>query len=340
MINLTSSPRLRATTRLGVVATAGVLALSACSGVKTSASGSDDAADYPSGDVEMTVGSSAGGSTDLISRAIAQGLGSELDTAFPVVNKPGANGTLNAAELMTAPADGSKLSVQNASLFAITPLAVGEDEVTDIEDFDVLYGVSRDDYVLVTSKASGFTSIDDLADAGKQITFATTGVGTGSQLSSVLLFKTAGIDARAVPFDGGAPALTALLGNQVDVSTMQVGEAIENVESGKVVPLTTFADERLEQMPDVPTAKEQGVDVSVSQYRFLTAPKGTPEEVEKKLIDALQATFESEEYQKFNERNALTPMEIPGDEVVTQLEEDKERYAELAEEYDVDLTEN
>lgn len=334
MTLLTGRPKTRPAARLGVLVAMGALAVSACGGVKTT-TGSED---YPSGDVQMTVGADAGGSTDLISRAVSKGLSKELGVSFPVVNKPGANGTLNASELMTKPADGSHIAVQNASLFAITPLAVSEDEVTNIEDFDVLYGISRDDYVLVASKESGFTSIDDLAAAKRTINFSTTGVGTGSQLSSVLVFKTAGIEARAIPFDGGAPALTALLGGQVDVSTMQVGEAIENIEAGKVVPLTVFSEERIPQMPDVPTAREQGVDVSVSQYRFLTAPKGTPEAVKKVLIDALKATFKTKAYEEFNKHNALNRMEIPGDKVVAQLKEDKERYAKLVKEYDIDLT--
>ena len=120
---------------------------------------------------------------------------------------------------------------------------------------------------------------------------------------------------------------------------LQIGEAIENIESGKLVPLTVFGAERVEYLPDVPTAKEQGLDVEVAQYRFLTVPKGTPDDVQQTLAEGLQATFETEEYQKFNEQNSLTPMEIPGDEVVAQLEEDQQRYADLVEEYDINLAE-
>jgi tripartite-type tricarboxylate transporter receptor subunit TctC len=332
-------PRLRGGLRAGAAATAAVLLAAGCGGVKTS-SGSDDGGDYPSGSVEMSVGASAGGSSDLISRAVSKGLSDELGASFPVINKEGANGALVANELKSAPTDGSEIAVQNASLFAITPLAVSEDEVTSIDDFDVVYGISRDDYVMVTSKESGFTSLDDLKAAGETLSYGTTGVGTGSQLASVLLFQTAGIKAKSVPFDGGAPNLTALLGNQVDVSTMQIGEASESIESGDLVPLAVFSDERIDFLPDVPTAAEQGVDVSVSQYRFLTTPKGTSDEVKDRLIEGLQATFETEEYQEFNEANSLTPMEIPGDEVVAQLEEDTQRYAQLVQDYGIDLSES
>ncbi|HYJ27434.1 MAG TPA: tripartite tricarboxylate transporter substrate-binding protein, partial [Nocardioides sp.] len=150
---------------------------------------------------------------------------------------------------------------------------------------------------------------------------------------------TADIDSEAVPFDGGAPALTALLGNQVDTACLQIGEARENIESGKLTALSVYAPERVDSLPDVPTATEQGVDVEVYQYRFMTTPKGTPQDVKDTIWEGMQATFETEDYQAFNEANSLTPMEIPGDEVVEALETDKQRYADLVEQYDINLAE-
>ena len=87
----------------------------------------------------------------------------------------------------------------------------------------------------------------------------------------------------------------------------------------------------------MPTAQEQGLDVEVAQYRFMTVPKGTPQDVQDAIAEAMQATFETEDYKAFNEQNNLTPMEISGDEVVAQLKEDKQRYADLVEEYGIDL---
>ena len=314
------------------------LALTACGGVSTSTAGSDDSGeDYPSGTVEMYVGADPGGSSDLISRAVSKGLSDSLGASFPVLNKPGANGALAASELASAEPDGSTIAIQNASLFAITPLAVSEDEATSIDDFEVVGGVSRDDYVLVANAKGDYTSLDDVKKATETLKYGTSGVGTGSQLSTALLLGDAGVEGQAVPYDGGAPALAAVLGGGVDLASLQIGEAIENIESGKLVPLTVFGSERVDYLPDVPTAEEQGLDVVVAQYRFMTVPKGTPQDVQDTIAEGLQATFDSEEYQKFNEQNSLTPMEIPGDEVVAQLEEDKQRYADLVEEYGIDL---
>lgn len=326
----------RAALAATVASVATCLVLSGCSGVQNSTGGSSGGA-YPSGPVEMYVGASAGGSSDLISRAVSKGLGDELGSSFPVINREGANGALAAAEVANAAPDGKKIAIQNASLFAITPLAVAPDEVTTIDDFDIVGGVSRDDYVLVTNPASGYRNLDDIKNASKVVRYGTTGVGTGAQLSAALLFKTSGVQSQAVPFDGGAPALAAVLGNQVDVASIQVGEAIENIQSGKLTPLAVFGPERIEYLPDVPTAKEQGLDVEVTQYRFMTVPKGTPQEIRDRIAEGMRATFETQGYQDFNAQNSLTPMELSGDEVLAQLKEDQKRYADLVAQYDINL---
>ncbi|MEU4607080.1 tripartite tricarboxylate transporter substrate binding protein [Kribbella sp. NPDC023972] len=321
-----------------VSAAAGLTAsvvLTACGGVKTTSTGGEG--DYPTGNIQMSVGASPGGSTDLITRAIAEGLGKEMGVSVPVVNKPGANGALNAKELQSAKPDGYKIAVQNASLFTITPLAVSANEAVKLDDFDLIGGISQDDYVLIAPVGSGHTSIADLKKSGKNIKYGTTGVGTGAQLASALTFKQAGIPSTDVPFDGGAPALTALLGSQVDVATIQVGDSIEQIKAKKVVPLAVFSDARIKFLPDVPTAKEQGYDVVVSQYRFLTAPKGTPEDVKTKLADAANKTYATEAYKKFNDGHCLTPIEVSPDEVRKILDDYATKYKAQLDQYGISL---
>ena len=326
----------RTTTSLAGAATAATLLLSACGGVSTSTGSSSETDSYPSGTVEMYVGADPGGSSDLISRQVSTGLSDALGASFPVINASGANGALAAAEVASAEPDGSTIAVQNASLFAITPLAVAEDEVTSIDDFEVVGGVSRDDYVLVTNADSEYQTIEDLRGADS-LKYGTTGVGTGSQVAQALLFGDLGVDATDVPFDGGAPTLTAVLGGQVDAAALQIGEAVENIEAGKLTPLTVFGPERVDSLPDVETATEQGLEVEVSQYRFLTVPAGTPQDVVDTLAGGLEETVATQEYLDFNEQNNLTPLEVSGDEVVAMLEEDGQRYADLLDEYGVSL---
>ncbi|WP_423299183.1 tripartite tricarboxylate transporter substrate-binding protein, partial [Glutamicibacter nicotianae] len=113
-----------------------------------------------------------------------------------------------------------------------------------------------------------------IKSSGKSLNFGTTGVGTGSQLAQELLLAQANIEGTMVPFDSGSPALTAVMGNQVQVSTVQLGEAKPQIDAGTVTPIVIFSAERNEYLPDVPTAIESGYEVPVSQYRAVAAPKG------------------------------------------------------------------
>jgi tripartite-type tricarboxylate transporter receptor subunit TctC len=325
-------------TILGAASAVTLLALTACGNV--AGGGTTDSAKYPSGPINLSVGQAAGGSTDLIARALAEGASKTLGKPMPVVNKPGANGALVTKEVAGKPADGQELVLLNASLITITPLAVSADEAVNIDDLDVIAGLSQDDYVLVASEQSGFKSFKDVTAAGRNVTFGTTGVGTGSQLAQTVLFKQANVQGTDIPFDSGKPALTAVLGNQVELTTIQLGEAMPQIEAGKVAPLLVFSEERNSFLPDTPTAKETGYDVPVAQYRAVAAPKGTPQEVKDKLLAAFQETFKSDAYKEFNKKNLLTPKEISGEEVVTDWKGYAAKYKELVEKYDISLSGN
>ncbi|MGH3876814.1 MAG: Bug family tripartite tricarboxylate transporter substrate binding protein [Actinophytocola sp.] len=315
------------------------LTLSAC-GSNLGGSGDEEGADFPGGDpITVYVGQDPGGSTDLIARALAEGSKDDLGVPINVQNKPGANGAVAAQELAGKDPDGHTLMVFNGSLAYITPLAVPEDEAIDIADYEIVTGVSQDDYVLVSAKSSGLATIDDLKNAGRPLKYGTTGVGTGSQLSQALLFAQSEIEATAVPFDGGSPTLTAVLGGQVDVGSIQLGEAVEQIEAGKLTPIVTFAEERPSYLADTPTAVEEGYDVPVQQSRAVFAPKGTPAEVVDRLVSAFGKAFDSDAYKKFNEDNQLTPNEVDGDELRKLWTSSLDSYRQVVEEHSINLGE-
>ncbi|SDS69113.1 Tripartite-type tricarboxylate transporter, receptor component TctC [Pseudarthrobacter equi] len=322
---------------LGTASAVTLLALTACGGNVGGGAAAGNSSKFPSGPVTLTVGQAAGGSTDLIARALAEGATKTLGSPMPVVNKPGANGALATKEVAGKTADGQELVLLTASLITITPLAVSADEAVNIDDLDIIAGLSQDDYVLVASQQSGFKSFKDVTNAGRNVTFGTTGVGTGSQLAQTVLFKQANVKGTDVPFDSGKPALTAVLGNQVELATIQLGEAMAQIEAGKVSPLLVFSEERNSFLPDVPSAKEAGYDVPVAQYRAVAAPKGTPQEVKDKLLASFQDTFKTDAYKEFNKKNLLTPKELSGAEVVTEWKGYAEKYKELVEKYDISL---
>ncbi|MFW6187690.1 MAG: Bug family tripartite tricarboxylate transporter substrate binding protein [Actinomycetota bacterium] len=323
---------------LGATAVTTALALTACGGnVGGASAGAGE--DFPTEPITLTVGQAAGGSTDLIARAVAEGASEDLGVPMPVVNKPGANGALATQEVADAAPDGQNLVLLNASLITITPLAVGEEEAVTLDDVEVLKGLSQDDYVMVASKASGFETLEDVENASGSFDYGTTGVGTASQLAQELLFKQADITGTEVPFDSGSPALTAVLGDQVQVATVQLGEAKAQIDAGEVTPIVVFSEERNGFLPDVPTATESGYDVPVAQYRAVAAPNGTPQEVKDRLVEAFDAAVATDAYQQFNEQNMLTPHEISGEEVEQEWTELAERYEQLVEEYDISLAE-
>jgi tripartite-type tricarboxylate transporter receptor subunit TctC len=310
-----------------------VLSVAACGGNLGGGTAQDAAAEFPSGPVTISVGQDPGGSTDLIARALADVATQDLGVPVPVVNTPGANGALAAQELATKAPDGQHLMVINASLVAITPLAVPADEAIDIADYEVVTGISQDDFVLVADPATGFRTVQDLVNATEPISYGTTGVGTGSQLSQALLFSQAGIEGNAVPFDGATPAMTALLGGQVDVAGVQLGDAKAHL--GSVTPIVTFAQERSQYFPDVPTAREAGYDYTVAQYRAVVAPKGTPAPVLDRLRQACAAAFQDPEYQAFNQERLLAPYEVDGAQVESEWTAARDRYRALIDQYGI-----
>lgn len=318
-------------------ATFGVLALSACGGNVAGGSAATSG-EFPGGPVTITVGQDAGGSTDRIARAVAEGMAEDLGVAVPVVNKAGANGALATKEVAAMESDGENLILLNASLITITSLTVPEGEAVTLDDLDVIKGLSQDDYVLVASQESGFESLADIKASSDTLNFGTTGVGTGSQLAQAVLFAQAEIDGTAVPFDSGSPALTAVMGNQVDVATIQLGEAMPQIEGGTITPILVFSSERSSFLPDTPTAIEEGYEVPVSQYRALAAPKGLPEDVKERLAESVETVQSTDPYQEFNQQNVLEPWEVSGEEVVEEWNALAEQYKALIEEYDISLS--
>lgn len=324
------------TRRSAAVGTAaGMLALTACGNVTAGSNGDDD--DYPTGPITLTVGQDAGGSTDLIARAVASEAQDALGVTMTVENQPGANGAIATQDVANSSADGYELVLLNASLITITSMVVPESEAVTLDDLDIVAGLSQDDYILVANADSDLDTVDDMVEADRTISYGTTGVGTAAQLAQVLLMAEADIDGNEVPFDSGAPALTAVMGNQVEVATLQLGEAMPQIEAGTVKPIVTFSDDRVDYLPEVPTAAEEGYDIPVAQYRAVAMPAGAPDHVLQTLEEGMQEIFASEDYQQFNEDNFLTSHEISGEEVRQEWNELTELYEELVEENDLDL---
>lgn len=310
------------------------LGLVACGGVTDGAVGGGD---YPAEPITLTVGQDAGGSTDLIARALAERAQEALGVSMPVENQPGANGAIATQQVADQDPDGYELTLLNSTLITTTSQVVPEEEAVTLDDLDVLMGLSRDDYIMVANAETGYETVEDVAADSGSISYGTAGIGTGSQLAQLLLFDEAGIEGNEVPFDSGAPALTAVMGGQVDVATVQVGEAMPQIEGGTVEPIVIFSEERNQHLEDVPTAQEEGYDIPVAQYRAVAMPQGAPDEVRQTLIEGLEEIVATEEYQQFNEENYLTPEEVSGEEVEELWTELTAQYEQSVEDNGIDL---
>lgn len=316
-------------TRRGVLAglaAAPVAGLAACNGVQ---GGADAAAeDFPTRAIDFTVPFDAGGSSDLLSRAICRAAEEPLGQSIALANKPGANGAVGLKELLSGDADGYTLALGVKSLFAITPLVVDDSEAVTVDDLAIVATMTNEAYVLVVHAESPYQTAEDLL-AAPALHYGTAGVGTGAQLSLELLFGGAGTEATDVPFDGGAPAVTALLGQEVDAVSGSLAETMPQIDVGELRPLAVFSEERSPFLPEVPTAAEAGYDVVVDQRRFVVAPADVSEEVAGALTEAFEQARQDEEYRTFLEDNYMDPWEVSAEEARTHLSEAAAGYEQL-----------
>jgi tripartite-type tricarboxylate transporter receptor subunit TctC len=248
------------------------------------------------GVIEITVLFPAGSSADVTARLLADGMTRQLGTNVLVVNRPGAGGAIGYRYVAGQKPDGYSL-VWNSNSISTTyhsgTLAF------DYKAFEAVAQVLVESPVLaVRSDSKWKTLADAVADAKskpKGVTIANSGVGSHTHIASVALFKAAGAEAVDVPF-GAAQVITSLLGGQVDAAMQLPAALAEHVKSGQMRLLATLTDKRDPAFPDVPTAREQGVDVSLEAWRGIAVPKGTPKSVIAALEAAIHKTVESREF--------------------------------------------
>ncbi|TCP49988.1 tripartite-type tricarboxylate transporter receptor subunit TctC [Tamaricihabitans halophyticus] len=292
--------------------------------------------EFPNRPVEFTVPTEPGGSSDLVTRALARSTEEHLDGTTIVVNKPGANGKVAGNSVFRSEPDGHRVAVMPQSLFSIGPLVVDDPEPIELSDMTFIKGLTIEDYVLVVPAGSPHRDLDDLLGQDR-LNYGTAGAGTGGQLAQALLFGFTDVPAADIPFDGGGPTMTAVLGGQVDVAALHPAEVMPQIEAGGLRPIIVFSDERLDALPDTPTAVESGYDVVVDQRRFLAAPAGLPDKLVDRLGAAADKATVDNEYETILENNYIRQWNAESAEVESQLSESRQRYATLSRELGVDL---
>ncbi|MBI4966246.1 MAG: tripartite tricarboxylate transporter substrate binding protein [Desulfomonile tiedjei] len=257
------------------------------------------AADFPTKEVQIIVPWAAGGATDLIFRAVAASTGQYLGKAVVVVNRPGGGGAVGYTEASQAPPDGYTL------VSAITPLTILPHQVKTAftcKSFDPVINVSSDPSMFLARPDAPWKDLKEFVDYAKKnpgmITVGNSGAGGGVHLVAVAFEKAAGVKFNHIPFSGGGPSVTALLGGHINAVSVSPPEGIPQVQAGKLKIVALFADKRLEMFPKVPTVNEDGVNFVMGMWRGLAAPKGTPPDVIKKLHDAFKKGMEDPAFKK------------------------------------------
>jgi tripartite-type tricarboxylate transporter receptor subunit TctC len=240
-----------------------------------------------------------GGSTDTIARVLAQQLQGKLGGTFVVDNKAGATGTIGAAFVKRAPADGYTLFVSSLGPFVIAPHLIKGVQYDALKDFDLLTVAVQAPNVLVVPAASPLKSVADLmAQLKKQpgkMSFASSGNGSSDHLTAELFWQQTGTEGLHVPYKGGAPAVNDLLGGQVDASFQNINAVVQHVNAGKLRALAVTADKRSPLLAQVPTLAESGVKgVDVYSWQAVAAPKGLPADIKAKLHGALVSGLNDE----------------------------------------------
>ncbi|WBY02291.1 tripartite tricarboxylate transporter substrate binding protein [Ramlibacter tataouinensis] len=251
---------------------------------------------YPDKPVTMVVPFPPGGSTDSIARVLAQKLPEKLGGTWVIDNKAGATGTIGAAFVKRAPADGYTLFVSSLGPFVIAPHLIKGVQYDALKDFDPITVLVQAPNVLVVPAASPNKNLADLLANLKstpaKVSFASSGNGSSDHLSAELFWQQTGTAGVHVPYKGGGPAINDLLGAQVDAAFVNINSIIQHIKAGKVRALAISSENRSPLLPEVPTLQEQGVKgAEVQSWQAVAAPRGVPADIKVRLHAAIAASL-------------------------------------------------
>jgi tripartite-type tricarboxylate transporter receptor subunit TctC len=255
-----------------------------------------------------------------------------------VVNRTGAGGALGMREVARAAPDGYTIlmGLSSISIFPVSERVNGKQPAYELKDFAPIALVSADPTVLVVRADSPYKSVKDFVAAAKanpgKINYSSSGVYGTLHVAMEIFANAAGIKLFHVPYGGGGPAVTALLGGQVEASAQGPAAAIGQIKAGKMRALAGWGTERLKLLPDLPTFKELGYqDVEFYIWSGVFAPASTPAPVQAKLREAVKAAATSEEFRIVMEKVSTPVHYLDAPEFAQYWERDAKRLAAAVE---------
>ena len=262
------------------------------------------AADYPSKNIRLVVPFGAGGGTDAVGRTLANSAKDILGQNISIMNRTGGAGAVGMSFGAQQRADGYTLTVVTREIASLPQMGLMRHTA---DDFRLIRLVNLDPAVVLVAADSPYNTINDLIKEAKEnpgsVKFASTAAPNFYLMS---LEKDQDIKLNAIPYNGASEAIPAVLGHHTDVTMVTPGEAIAQLRSGQLKALGVMSEERIQYIPDVPTLKEQGIDVVTGTWRGIGAPKDTPDAVIEKLGAAFDEAMASEEFKTFMAKGAMT----------------------------------
>lgn len=303
--------------------TAVLAALALCATIPATQAGS-----FPSKPVELVIPFAQGGGTDQVGRIFAQYAQPHLGGDIFVSNRTGGSGAVGFAHGATAKPDGHVITMIVTTL-AAAPHTIDGYPVS-YKDFEPVCLLSAPPAILAVHPDSGISSLADLikkakAEPGK-LTFGTAGPGSNTHLTGAAFATQAGIDVRFVPHKGSGPALTAAYGKHINVAIADKAEVTPWHKDGRLKVLTVFSDDQKTGIEGVPLASADGFKVDIGSFRGIGAPKGTPPETMKVLVEACRKTTEDKDFIAHMEKTGTETYALFGEEFGAWLKNKHESF--------------
>ncbi|WP_456267498.1 tripartite tricarboxylate transporter substrate binding protein [Kushneria sp. AK178] len=288
------------------------------------------AADYPTKSVDMVVPFSAGGGNDTFIRALQPLLEKQLGQDLVIRNIAGGGGAVGTSRVAASNADGyTMLAASNAML---TLEAMGNVAFTH-DDFDFIAKVIEEPYVIAVGDNDKYTDLESLVEAtrdGDRVRVGVSGVGSSAHIAAVAMQNRTGANFNIIPYPGGSETISAAMGNHVDAVVLGGAELRSALESGRLTALAMSYAERSDSLPEVPTFQEAGYDLTLTVWRGIAAPKGIPEEVEQRWVEAIQQIVADGSYEETAENLGTQLSPLYGDELDAFIDDSADVMREAA----------
>jgi len=292
------------------------------------------AQNFPSKPIRVVIPFVAGGSSDIVGRAIGAKFQEFLGQPAVVENKPGANGAIAAEFVAKSDPDGHTLLVGSIGVFSINPALFKDLRYNPVRDFAPVTLAVTTPNVLITKPALAANSMKELIDYAKKnpgkLSYCSSGTGSSDHLTAELLNQVAGISSVHVPYKGGAACQTDIMGGQVDISFQNLGAVTNYIRGNRMKALAVTAKARNPQLPNVPTTAEAGIpDLVVTSWQAAAAPAKTPREIVAKLNDAAVKALRSPEVRERMSQIGFDVVASTPDEFGRFMKQEVDRWTEV-----------